>query len=136
MYGWQTRKGKESGMHRAIDAVCRRAMVFMPAVILGMGCIADVALNVAITDPQTGRFLPEVCGLVVGALTVLTFARRRHAYLAAGAIFALVEMTVVTVAVPSAPRLGLCAASLATAFACLLVYARGSWASPDTRMAE
>jgi len=108
----------------------------MPAVILAMGCIADVALNVAITDPQAGRFLPEVCGLAVGALTVLTFARRRHAYLAAGAIFALVEMIVVMLAVPLAPRVGLCVASLATAIACFIVYARGPWAPLDTRMAE
>ncbi len=111
-------------------------MIFMPAVILAMGCIADVSLNVAITDPQAGRFLPEVCGLVVGALTVLTFARRRHAYLAAGALFALVEMVVVTLAVPLAPRVGLCIASLATAIACFIVYARGPWSHLDARMAE
>ncbi len=68
--------------------------------------------------------------------SALTFARRRHAYLAAGALFALVEMVVVTLAVPLAPRVGLWIASLATAIACFIVYARGPWSPIDARMAE
>jgi hypothetical protein len=103
----------------------------MPVIILAMGCFADVVLNTAVTDPQAQRFLPEICGLTVGMLTVLTFAMRRQAYLATGVIFMVVEMAAVALAMPPGIRIGTCAASLAIAIACFVIYTRGPWAPPS-----
>ena len=109
----------------------------MPAIILAMGSVADVALNTAIHGTQLDRFLPEICGMTVGMLTVLTFAMRRQAYLASGIAFLLVEMVVVTLTTVSIPaRLGLCAAALLTATACFIIYACGPWAETRTVYAE
>lgn len=102
----------------------------MPFIILVMGCFADAVLNAAVTDPQARRFLPEVCGLTVGMLTVLTFAMRRGAYLAAGVVFIVVEMAAVALPMPFSIRAGTCAASLAMAAACFAIYARGPWTPP------
>jgi hypothetical protein len=114
-------------MQRATKAVTRGVLWAMPVVIFAMACVADLVLNEAATDPRAQRFLPQICGLVVGMLTVLTFAMRRQAYLIAAAAFITVEMVAVTLAVPLAARVGLCAASLLTAAACLAVYLRGPW---------
>jgi len=108
----------------------------MPVVIFAMGCVADLVLNAAVHSPQAGRFLPELCGLTVGMLTVLAFAMRRQTYLAAGAVFIFVEMVAVTLQMPLGMRVVVCAASLVTAAACLAVYARGPWAAPDAVYAE
>lgn len=109
----------------------------MPALILAMGCIADVALNTAIHGTQLDRFLPEICGMTVGMLTVLTFAMRRQAYLAAGAAFLVVEMIAVTLTTVGFPaRMGLCAAFLLTAAACFAIYARGPWTDARRVYAE
>ncbi len=112
-------------------AVSKWVLWAMPVVIFAMGCVADLVLNAAATSPQAARFLPEVCGLLVGMLTVLTFAMRRQAYLAAGAIFILVEMVAVTLGIPLGLRAGLCVASFLTAAACLAVYLRGPWADRE-----
>jgi hypothetical protein len=117
-------------MRKAHEAPMAWVLRVMPLIIFAMGCIADLVLNVAVTDPQAQRFLPEICGLTVGMLTVLTFAMRRQAYLAAGVVFMVVEMAAVALAMPFGIRLGTCAASLAVAAACLVIYTRGPWAPP------
>jgi len=122
-------------MRKATDATTWVLWV-MPVVIFAMGCIADLVLNAAVHNPQAERFLPEVCGLTVGVLTVLTFAMRRQAYLAAGVVFIVVEMLAVTLPIPFGLRVGVCAASLLTAAASLAVYMRGPWATPEAVYVE
>lgn len=99
----------------------------MPVVIFGMGCVADSVLNAAMHNAQAEHVLPQLCGMVVGMLTVLTFAMRRQAYLAAGVAFIFVEMVAVMLDLALLPRIGLCASSLVTAVACLVIYLRGPW---------
>ena len=118
-------------MQKATDGAMRWVLWVMPVVIFAMGCVADLVLNAAATSPQAERFLPELCGLTVGILTVLAFAMRRQVYLAAGAVFIFVEMVAVTLAMPPGMHIGVCAASLLTAAACFAVYARGPWLVPN-----
>ncbi len=105
------------------------ALIAVPALIFVMGTIADITLNSAIDGPFAERFLPEICGLTIGVLTVLTFARRRAAYLAAGAIFVLVEMVVITLDLPLAVRAAVGAGALVTTAACVAVAIFGPWAT-------
>jgi hypothetical protein len=119
-------------MRKATDGARKWVLWAMPVVIFAMGCVADLVLNAAATSPQAARFLPELCGLTVGVLTVLAFAMRRQAYLAAGAVFIFVEMVAVTLHMSPVMRVGVCAASLLTAAACLAVYLRGPWATAET----
>lgn len=128
-------RGKGTDMHHVTDAAKRWVLRVMPVVVFAMGCVADLVLNAAATGPRAERFLPELCGLTVGMLTVLTFAARRQAYLAAGAVFLFVEMVAVTLGMPLGLRAGLCMASLATAAACFAVYLRGPWGEHDTAKA-
>ncbi|MHB8646800.1 MAG: hypothetical protein ACYDAR_13500 [Thermomicrobiales bacterium] len=118
-------------MRKTTDGATKWVLWVMPVVIFAMGSVADLVLNAAVRSPQAGRFLPELCGLTVGMLTVLAFAMRREAYLAAAAVFIVVEMAAVTLSMPVGLRIGVCAASLLTAAACLAVYARGPWATSD-----
>ncbi len=119
-------------MGRGTDAPTRLILRMMPVIVFVMGCVADAVVNGAVHDPQAQRFLPELCGMTVGMLTVLTFAMRRQAYFAAGAIFVCVEMIAITLEMSTGLRIGLCAASLATAAACFVIYLRGPWANPET----
>ncbi|MCA1666572.1 MAG: hypothetical protein LC793_04065, partial [Thermomicrobia bacterium] len=48
-----------------------------------------------------------------------------------GAVFLFVEMIAVTLDMPLGMRAGVCAASLVTAVACLVIYARGPWMALD-----
>jgi hypothetical protein len=116
-------------VRKAVDAVSSRVLTFMPVVIFAMGCVADLVLNSAVQDSQAGTFLPEICGLTVGALTVLTFAKRRHSYLAAAAAFTFTEMVAITLPLPVIVRASLCVALVATAAACMAIYVRGPWAT-------
>ena len=118
-------------MRKATGGVTKWVLWAMPVVVFAMGCVADLVLNAAATSPQAERFLPELCGLAVGMLTVLTFAMRRQAYLAAGLAFTFVEMVAVTLQMPLGMHIGVCAASLLTAAACFAVYVRGPWMMPD-----
>lgn len=102
-------------------------LIAVPALIFVMGAIADIALNSAIKGPYVERFLPEICGLTVGTLTVLTFARRRKAFLAAGAIFVLTQMIVITLDLPLGARAAISAGALLTAALCIAVYTYGPW---------
>jgi hypothetical protein len=119
-------------MRKGTDAPTRWILRLMPVIVFVMGCVADAVVNGAANDPRAQRFLPELCGMTVGMLTVLTFAMRRQAYLAAGAIFVFVEMIAVTLEMSMNLRVGLCAASLVTAAACFAIYLRGPWATPET----
>jgi hypothetical protein len=118
-------------MRRGTDAPTRLILRLMPVIVFVMGCVADTVVNGAVNDPRAERFLPELCGMTVGMLTVLTFAMRRQAYLAAGAIFVFVEMIAVTLEMSMNLRIGLCAASLVTAAVCFAIYLRGPWATPE-----
>ncbi len=118
-------------MRKPTDATMNWAMRAMPVVIFAMGCVADFVLNAAATSPQSERFLPEICGLTVGVLTVLAFAMRRQAYLAAGIAFSFVEMVAVTLQMPLGMHVGVCVASLVTAAACFAIYVRGPWTTAD-----
>jgi len=118
-------------MRKPTDATMNWAMRVMPVVIFAMGCVADLVLNAAATSPQAERFLPEICGLTVGVLTVLAFAMRRQAYLAAGIAFSFVEMVAVTLQMPLGMHVGVCVASLVTAAACFAIYVRGPWTTAD-----
>lgn len=123
---------KGSGMRKATDGAMTWILRVMPVVIFAMGCVADLVLNAAARSPQAERFLPEVCGLTVGVLTVLAFAMRRQAYLAAGAVFTFVEIVAVALDMPLGMRVGVCAALLVTATVCLAIYARGPWTASGT----
>lgn len=102
-------------------------LIAVPALIFAMGTGADIALNSAIRGSYAERFLPEICGMAVGLLTVLTFARRRVAYLAAGIFFIFVEMIVITLELPLEARAAVGAGALATAAACFALYVYGPW---------
>lgn len=119
-------------MRKASDGAMIWVLRVMPIVIFVMGCVADLVLNAAARSPQAERFLPEVCGLTVGVLTVLAFAMRRQAYLAAGAVFIFVEMVAVALDMPLGMHIGVCAASFVTATTCLAIYAYGPWTVSGT----
>ncbi len=121
---------------RASNGAMNWVLRAMPVLIFAMGSVTDAIFNATIHGDIAGRFLPEICGLTVGVLTVLTFARRRSAYLMAGAVFIVVEMVAVTLALPLGLRFGLCALALAMAALCFAVYARGPWAPRAVRYAE
>ena len=119
-------------MRKASDGAMIWVLRVMPVVIFAMGCVADLVLNAAARSAQAERFLPEVCGLTVGVLTVLAFAMRRQAYLAAGAVFIFVEMVAVALNMPLGMHIGVCAASFVTAVVCLAIYAYGPWTVSGT----
>jgi hypothetical protein len=123
-------------VQRVVDAASARVLFFMPVIIFAMGCVADLVLNSAVHDPQAGRFLPEICGLTVGALTVFTFAKRRHSYLIAAAVFTFTEMVAITLPLPTIARASVCCALVLTAAACLAVYVRGPWEARRLAYAE
>ena len=102
-------------------------LIAVPALIFAMGTIADITLNSAIDGSYAERFLPEICGLTVGVLTVLTFARCRKAFFAAGTIFILVEMIAITLALPLGVRAVVGAGALVTAAACFALFIYGPW---------
>lgn len=111
-------------------------LIAVPALIFAMGTIADIALNSAITGGYAERFLPEIGGLTVGTLTVLTFARRRAAYLAAGVAAIVTEMTLITLDLPLMVRALAGAGALVTAAVCFFVYAYGPWQTLATAPAR
>ncbi len=117
---------------RQEENAVRFSLVFAPVLVFFVGCFVDIALNSVLSGPRVSMFLPEVCGLTVGALTVLTFARRRDAYLVAGAVYAVVEMLAVTAPMDVPMRIAVCVACLAVAVICLTVYVRVPWATVQT----
>lgn len=97
-------------------------LVVTPAMIFGVGCFTDFVLSTVVHGPNIERALPACAGLVVGTLTVLTFAKRRDAYIIAAALFTAVAIIAITLAASVALRLGLCAACLAVIGASLASY--------------
>lgn len=102
-------------------------LIVTPALVFVTGVAMDVAINSTITGGYAERFLPEICGLLVGLLTVLTFARRRGAFLGTALIFMLAEMIAVTLPLMIEVRLVLALACAITIVACLGMYTRFAW---------
>ncbi len=100
----------------------RWPLVVTPGLIFGVGGFADYMLSMAVHGLNAEIVLPAVAGLTVGTLTVLTFARRRDAYIVAAALFTAVAVIAVTLTVPLALRIALCACCLAAAGASLGAY--------------
>jgi hypothetical protein len=97
-------------------------LIVTPAMIFGAGCFADFVLSTAVHGPNIERMLPACAGLTIGTLTVLTFAKRRDAYIVAAALFTAVAIIAVTLAASVVLRAGLCAVCLATVGASLASY--------------
>lgn len=97
-------------------------LIVIPAVVFAVGCFADFALSSAVHGPNAERLLPAVAGLTIGTLTVLTFAKRRDAYIVTAALFTAVAIIAATLSASVATRVGLCAASLAVVSASLAAY--------------
>ncbi len=116
-------------MQRVRQWAAQWPLVVTPALVFVVGCAVDVAINAAVRGDLAQRLVPEVCGLAVGLLTVLTFARRRVAYVGTAAMFVLAEMVVIALPLDLTIRLVLCAACLVTAAACLGVFFRVHWAT-------
>lgn len=102
-------------------------LIATSTLVFGTGVVMDVAVNSTITGGYAERFLPEVCGLIVGLLTVLTFARRRGAFLGSATVFMLAEMVAVALPVVVELRLVLALACVVTTVACLGMYTRFAW---------
>jgi hypothetical protein len=98
-------------------------LIVTPAMIFAVGCFADFVLSTVVHGPNIERMLPACAGLTIGTLTVLTFAKRRDAYIVAAALFTAVAIIAVTLAASVALRAGLCAACLAAVGASLASYA-------------
>lgn len=116
-------------MQRVRQWAARWPLVVTPALVFVVGCAVDIAVNAAVRGDLAERFLPEVCGMTVGLLTVLTFARRRVAYIGTAAMFVLAEMIVIALPLDLPVRLALGAACLVTTAACLGVFFRVRWAT-------
>lgn len=116
-------------MQRVRQWAARWPLVVTPTLVFVVGCAVDIAVNSAIRGDLTERVLPEICGLTIGLLTVLTFARRRSAYIGTAAMFVLAEMVVVALPLDLSVRLALSAACFVTAAACLGVFFRVRWAT-------
>jgi hypothetical protein len=97
-------------------------LIVAPAMIFGVGCFADFVLSTAVHWPNIEQLLPACAGVIIGTLTVLTFAKRRDAYLVAAALFTAVAIIAVTLAASVALRATLCAACLAAVGASLASY--------------
>ena len=109
-------------MRRSGKKAATWPLIVTPAMIFGVGCFADFVLSTVVHGPNIEQMLPACAGLTIGTLTVLTFAKRRDAYLVAAALFTSVAIIAVTLAASVALRAGLCAASLAVVGASLASY--------------
>lgn len=116
-------------MQRVRAWAARWPLVVTPALVFLVGCTVDIAINATVRGGYAERFLPEMCGLIVGILTVLTFARRRGAFVGTAVVFVLAEMILIALPLDLPVRLALCAACLGTAAACLGVFFRVRWAT-------
>lgn len=112
------------------------SLFLTPLLVFSVGCFVDVALNTAVAGGRLNMFLPEVCGLTVGALTVLTFSRRRSAYLLAATIFTVTEMAAVLLPMQSAMRIAVCGACVVMTALCVMIFAYVPWASVEPFEAE
>jgi hypothetical protein len=97
-------------------------LIVTPAVIFAVGCFADFVLSSSIQGRSSDQLFPAVSGLVVGVLTVLTFARMRDAYIAAAAIYSAVAVIGATVSYPVTVRVAVIAACLVAVAASLVAY--------------
>ncbi len=114
-------------MRQTRDGAAMWPLVAIPVLVFLTGVMMDVAINSTITGGYAERFLPEVCGMFVGVLTVLTFARRRTAYLGTAVVFLLTEMLAVVLPLAVEVRFALALACVITAVLCLAMYTRFAW---------
>jgi len=121
-------------MRQTRDGAAMWPLVVTPMLVFLTGVMMDVAINSAIMGGYAERFLPEICGMLVGVLTVLTFARRRMAYLGTAAVFLCTEMIVVVLPLAIEARLVLALACVITAVLCLAMYTRFAWTLLHVRM--
>ncbi len=97
--------------------------IVAPAMVFGAGCFADFVLSTAAHGPNIELALPACAGVLIGTLTVLTFAKRRDAYLVAAALFTAVAIIAVTLAASLVLRASLCAACFVAIGTSLASYA-------------
>ena len=114
-------------MRQTRDGAAMWPLVAIPALVFLTGVLMDIAINSTITGGYAERFLPEICGMFVGILTVLTFARRRTAYLGTAVVFLFTEMIAVVLPLVIEVRLVLALACVITAVLCLAMYTRFAW---------
>ena len=113
-------------------------LIVTPAMTFGVGCFADFVLSTCVHGPTIEQALPTCAGLTIGALTVLTFAKRRDAYIVAAALFTAVAIIAVTLPTSVALRVSLSTSCLAVVGTSLASYAlppeqRLSPVRPDRR---
>lgn len=94
----------------------------VPGVIFGVGCFAVYVLSLVVQGPLAQQLLPTTSGLLVGALTVATFARVRDAYVVAAAVYSASACIIATLAIPAAMRFGVSALCVGTVLACVVAY--------------
>jgi hypothetical protein len=107
-------------------------LVLTPALIFGVGCFVDFILSSSLQGKPAEQMFPAVSGLTVGALTVLTFARWRDAYIMATAVYSGAAVIGATVNYSITVRAALIAACLAAIVASLVAYTL----MPEPRLAK
>jgi hypothetical protein len=98
-------------------------LMITPAVVFAVGCFVDFILSSSIQGKASEQLFPAISGLTVGALTVLTFARWRDAYIAVAAIYTAAAIIGTTVPFSVSARLGMIAACLFAIGLSLIAYA-------------
>lgn len=98
-------------------------LVVTPGLIFAVGCFVDFILSSSLQGKAAEQIFPAVSGLIVGALTVLTFARWRDAYIAAAGVYSAAAVIGATVAYSVPVRISMIAACLVAIAASLVAYA-------------
>jgi hypothetical protein len=97
-------------------------LVVTPALIFAVGCFVDFILSSSLLGKPAEQIFPAVSGLIVGGLTVLTFARWRDAYIAAAAVYSAAAVIGATVGYAIPVRASIIAACLLAIVASLIAY--------------
>ena len=97
-------------------------LVVTPAVVFAVGCFVDFILSSSIQGKPAEQMFPAVSGLTVGALTVLTFARWRDAYIAAAGVYSAAAVIGATVGFSVTVRIAMIAACFVAIAASLVAY--------------
>lgn len=95
-------------------------LIVTPALIFAVGVFADFVLSAFVQGLPAESILSAVSGVTVGALTVLTFARRRDAYIVAAGLYSAVAIIAATLTISLPLRLALVVACLVAVTAALL----------------
>ncbi len=110
-------------MQRGKKRAATWPLIVTPALIFAVGCFVDFILSSSIQGLPSEQLFPAVSGLTVGALTVLTFARWRDAYIAAAAVYSAAAVIGATVGFSVTVRIAMIAACLLAIAASLVAYA-------------